>query len=273
MKNNLVIIGFLGLAALVTSSFSTDDSKSEAQKTGKKRHIRLTKIVDGKVAKLDTLVNDGETFVWQGDTVGGNVWSPARPLPPGIRHEKFIIDGDGDDAEVMILRHKMAKDSAPMIWHSDSDVVVDFSPEALADSAVKKIVIHKRLRDGSPRHAFFGNGPDHLPMGPGKHVRMLNVRKERNVIDLSDPNIVSFRKKDLSGGREKIEIIRKKKNDLDRFSMDDLMELDHLVPPIPPIPPVPPVPHRSMQIEEEQHLTGPKHDQKLEEEKATEQNK
>jgi hypothetical protein len=37
--------------------------------------------------------------------------------------------------------------------------------------------------------------------------------KPGNVIDLSDPGIISFNKKKLSGGREKIEIIRNEVND------------------------------------------------------------
>ena len=35
-------------------------------------------------------------------------------------------------------------------------------------------------------------------------------RQNQNLIDLNDPDIISFERKELSGGREKIEIIRKK---------------------------------------------------------------
>ena len=46
----------------------------------------------------------------------------------------------------------------------------------------------------------------HPPKVP--HVVRLNKKLSGNVIDLGDPDIISYKKKKMSGGREKITIIR-----------------------------------------------------------------
>lgn len=270
MKHNLAFYSCLALALLVTASFSSEAIKDDSQKSGKKRHIKLVKVVDGKVAKLDTLVNEGDVFVWQGDTIGRMDFKPIRPLPPGMRHGKFMFDTDGGGDRTMIFTHKMAKDGAPMIWQSDSDSMMEFSMDAMGDSLTKNIIIHKRFRDGDPKHVFIMDGPDVAPMPPMRHFRMSGFPKRGNVIDLSDSNIISYRKKDISGGREKIEIIRKRTNEDDHFSMNSLMGADQVVPPVPPLPPLPELPELT---DEDQHSAATTNDEKYKKENATEQNK
>ena len=48
------------------------------------------------------------------------------------------------------------------------------------------------------------------PMLPVPPMKMMGIHRSGRVIDLNDPNIISYKKKDMSGDREKIEIIRKK---------------------------------------------------------------
>ena len=64
---------------------------------------------------------------------------------------------------------------------------------------------------------FNGQGMKHFPpvppmppMPPTPHMEMVKIQHSGQVINLNDPNIISFKKKKMSGGREKIEIIRKK---------------------------------------------------------------
>ena len=87
---------------------------------------------------------------------------------------------------------------------------------------------------------------------------------------MSDSNIISYRKKDISGGREKIEIIRKRTNEDDHFSMNSLMGADQVVPPVPPLPPLPELPELT---DEDQHSAATTNDEKYKKENATEQNK
>ncbi|HZL10287.1 MAG TPA: hypothetical protein VFC65_09845 [Prolixibacteraceae bacterium] len=51
-----------------------------------------------------------------------------------------------------------------------------------------------------------------MPPTPPAQMKMMKQVQNGQLINLNDPNIVSFKKKDMKGGLEKIEIIRKKSN-------------------------------------------------------------
>lgn len=70
--------------------------------------------------------------------------------------------------------------------------------------------------------------PSHMMMWKGKH--------SGHVIDLNDPNITSFKIKDMKGGLEKIEIIRKKSTEPEETTFDFQGD-DQMIPPPPPLPP------------------------------------
>jgi hypothetical protein len=80
--------------------------------------------------------------------------------------------------------------------------------EIIENDSTKKIVVMKR-RSGDQENrmmvAPLPPGAPVPPMAPG--MRFLQHRSG-NVIDLSDPGVISYKKKKLSGGREKITIIR-----------------------------------------------------------------
>lgn len=67
--------------------------------------------------------------------------------------------------------------------------------------------------------------PPMPPVPPVPHVKMLGIRHQGKAIDLNDPNIISYKKTEISGNREKIEIIRKKpannENETFNFQFDD----------------------------------------------------
>jgi hypothetical protein len=60
--------------------------------------------------------------------------------------------------------------------------------------------------DEGDNRFIFAPHPPHPPKVP--HIERLNKKLQGNMIDLSDPGIISYKKKKLSGGREKITIIR-----------------------------------------------------------------
>jgi hypothetical protein len=115
------------------------------------------------------------------------------------------------------------------------------------DSLGKKIVIRKRMKgDGDNQMFYFNDGdmshfPPIPPVPPVPHMKMLRMEHSGQVINLNDPNVVSFKKKDIKGGLEKIEIIRKKTNDSDNMNFDFNVD-GQLLPPPPPPPMSPDAP-------------------------------
>lgn len=234
MKNTLLSFGLAGLTVTLLS-FTLISKSDEVQQPKKNRHIKMTKIENGKKIELDTVLTNDDIFVWQGDTVGGKemVKHISRSDFGKKKHIKVIVDGDKNDEKVMIFH---SKDGEPMIWNSDSDEVFDVFSEGLGDSIRKKIVIHKRMGDQDKDHMMFMNGPEHMPFPPVPHMKMMH-QKNTKMIDLNDKNIISYRKKDLSGNREKIEIIRNKSDEPEHSASFSFEDNDLLMPPPPPMPP------------------------------------
>ena len=84
--------------------------------------------------------------------------------------------------------------------------------EESGDSIQKRIIIRKRIKDA---HDFMNDAEmRHFhgmpPMPPMPPMNRLKDQHSSRIIDLNDPNIISYHKKSLKGGREKIEIIRNK---------------------------------------------------------------
>lgn len=237
MKNKLFLFGLAGVT-VATMSFTLIQKNDEFQEPKKKRHIKMTKIENGKKVELDTVLNNDDVFVWHGDTVGGKEMV-KHISPSGFdkrKHIKVIVDGDKNDEKVMIFHSKDGKEGEPMSWNPDSDEAFDVFSEDLGDSIRKKIVIHKRMADRDMDHMMFMNGPGHMPFPPVPHLKMIH-QKDGRMIDLNDKNIISYRKKDLSGNREKIEIIRNKSAEPEHSDSFSFENNDLLMPPPPPMPP------------------------------------
>jgi hypothetical protein len=94
------------------------------------------------------------------------------------------------------------------------------------DSLGKRIVVRKRVKDGEGNHMMFFNGegmkhfPPIPPVPPVPHVKMMKMQHSGRVIDLNDPKILSYKKKELSGNREKIEIIREKSDESENMNFN-----------------------------------------------------
>ncbi len=100
-----------------------------------------------------------------------------------------------------------------------------------------KVIVRKMIKDGDDEQMIIMNGPDavHCPPMP-PHMMMWKEQHSGRVIDLNDPNITSFKIKDLKGGLEKIEIIRKKSAEPEEMNFN-FQTGDELMPPPPPPPP------------------------------------
>ena len=232
MKNTLLTIGLAGMTAVLLSSFVFTQKSDDTQAPQKSRHVRLVKIKDGKKTELDTVFTNNDVFVWSGDTI-----NPAR------RFNKFE-DGDFDfvrkwgekdeGENVMYFKPRKGMKGNPQEWQFTPGKNMKIVTED-NDSTGKKIVIRKMMDDGNVDHMIYGDGPDMEdfppmppvpPMPPMPHVKMFGIQHSSKIIDLNDPNVISYKKKEISGGREKIEIIRKKSGENEAFNFklgDEMM--------------------------------------------------
>jgi len=232
MKNTLVLFAIAGLAALGLSSYSNFQEKEKAQPK-KTRHIKMMKMENGKKMELDTVLSGDDVFVWNGDTI--NPQKHIKKFSPSEFDKIHHPDGDMDEQrDVKIYRHKGNKSGKPMIWKMDSDDDVETVTVEEGDSTENKIIIRKRLKDGNDEdqiiyfnHEDEENFPPMPPMPPMPHMRMMQMNHSKGMINLNDPNVISYKKKVMSGGREKIEIIRYKSDENENMNfnieMDDSM--------------------------------------------------
>lgn len=218
MKTGLFLAGFLLAMLLMLSSFSIRENPQEPPR-GKKRHINLVKVENGKETKLDTVVEAGKTFVWNGDTIGHDMeWESKDDFMITIDSFKnhftlkYDVKTDEDSGEnVVIFKSK----------DGDETKIEEF----LITSDKKNNTIF--ISDDGAVHEFKSAGNAVWVTEDGNHAKIHSphtvkaiattgnekIIKEStdNVIDLNDPAIISFKKKKLSDGREKIEIIRKER--------------------------------------------------------------
>lgn len=240
MKNTLLSFGLAGLTTALLS-FTFVQKSGEVQEPKKSRHIKLIKMENGKKMELDTVFTNDDVFVWNGDTV-----NPAKHMkkfgPSEIdkmhRVDVRVDKKDGKE-KVMIFKHNHGKSGEPLIWNMDSGEDMEIVTEDI-DSVGKKIVIRKRMKDNADHDnmIFLNEGnmkhfPPMPPVPPVPHMRMMKMQHAGQIIDLNDPNIISYKKKKMSGDREKIEIIRKKSEEPQDVTFDFKFNDDSMAPEAP----------------------------------------
>ncbi len=178
MKRIFSIILLSVFSGILLSSFSIRENPQDPPR-GKKteKHIKMVKIDDnGKKTELDTVIHDNKEFLWQGDTIGGNdlKWITKEDFDMSNIHKNFDMN----------FEYKIDDDGKGNVFIMKSD----------------KGGEHFIMPPMAPDAPF----PPHAP-----HVMMFRNNKNKNVIDLSDPGIISYDKKLLKNGTEKITIVRK----------------------------------------------------------------
>lgn len=231
MKNKLLSVGIVGLAGVLLSSFMLVQKGDEPQEPKKSRHIKVTKIENGKKMELDTVLTGNDVFVWNGDTINPVRHFGKSGRPKFDKMHRVDVEFDRQNGEEMIFKHRSNKPGEPMIWNMDSDDDMEIITEDV-DSLGKRIVVRKRMRDGDFDAMGFTNGdfdmivppappvPPMPPVPPFSHLKMMKMQHGGQIIDLNDPNVVSYKKKDVKGGMEKIEIIRKKSENQENMTFD-----------------------------------------------------
>jgi len=192
MKQFLTITMVAGSAVMLFAGSALAQTK--APKTEK--HIKIVKVDDnGNKIELDTVINGNEAFVWNGDTIGG-----------------------GKDM-MWITKNDFKLDSA----FQNEDMNFEFN---MNDDGNGNVVIMKSGKGGD-RMMMVPPAPG-APFPPNApRVMMFKGKQNRNVIDLSDPGIISYDKKLRKDGTEKITIVRKQVPEVDEEMEDIMMQAPH----------------------------------------------
>ncbi|MGQ8338123.1 hypothetical protein ACUNWD_16345 [Sunxiuqinia sp. A32] len=203
----LLKTGILGLLTVVLlSSFSLRESPEDPPR-GIKKHLKMVKVENGEKTVIDTVITgDADVMTWFSDQdfdfkIDSTIKTKLKKFDIQIedtdgKQDVFVFSSDDDD---------------PFSWTEDIDVTTETTLDG--DSIVKVIVMKKSDGDLEEKvirmkhpHPFVK--VPHPPIPP--RIEFFKQHVDGNVINLNDPGIISFKKKDLSGGREKIEIIRQK---------------------------------------------------------------
>lgn len=174
--SNLLLSVF---TVFLLTSFSIRENPQDPPRDKKtERHIKMVKVDDeGNKTELDTIIQGNAPFVWNGDTIGN-----GKDLK-WISKDGFDM-GDMHKNHEMNFEYKIDDDGEGNVFFMKSDKGGD----------------HIIMPPMAPDAPF----PPHAP-----HVMMFRNNKNKNVIDLSDPGIISYDKKLLKNGNEKITIVRK----------------------------------------------------------------
>jgi hypothetical protein len=217
MKNTMLSIGIAGMTTVLLSSFAIMQKSNEVQEPQKGRHIKMIKMENGKKMELDTVLTGDDVFVWNGDTINSVKHTQEFNRAGFGRMRQFDVNVDrrGGNGNGMIFRRSGRENSGRAFGQMPRRDGMDVITENM-DSEGKRIGLRKMMRGGNENDMIHFNGPGmrHFPprppMPPAPQMKMMRIQHSGQVINLNDPNIISFKKKKMSGDREKIEIIRKK---------------------------------------------------------------
>jgi len=208
MKRIFTLTGTLALALLLSSAISIHQTPQNIPQDEKgKKHIKMVKVGDdGKTMKIDTVMNVDEVLIWNGDTIDGGKamkWVSKGNMDMDMDFD-FNIEEDGNGS-VFVM--KSGKGGAPAVYEfktEEGDSTKQYRIKVISDGDVEDMDIMKWHNKGD-NDMFFG-----APHVAPAHKIIRIDKRDGNVIDLSDPGIISFEKKELKDGREKITIVREK---------------------------------------------------------------
>ncbi|MFA9391057.1 MAG: hypothetical protein ACERKD_14705 [Prolixibacteraceae bacterium] len=160
--------------------------------------------IEKKIIKTIVINEDGKTvtdstYIYEGDKV------------------KLIVNTNTDKFSNQKMKHRIV--SGPhgnsALWTNDDEHTFDVNIDTDGDSS--KVIIMKGP-EGIVKEFRFKNGDISDPrmmmlseddFGNRSNGFRIDRKTNRNLIDLNDPDIISFNKETLKNGNEKITIIRK----------------------------------------------------------------
>ena len=232
MKRILSITGMLGIAFLFMSAITIMEAPQDPPKKKVKKHLKMVKVdEDGKKVELDTIIEGDKVFVWHGDSISGAKelkWISKDDFKLDSLHEHMDIDFDyeiDDDGKGNVFIMKSGKDGKTIVkeFHSKGDSGKNvFTFDILKDAEHGEHDVMMWHSDKGDNEMILAAPRIHtLPDVP--KIMFRGKAKKGNVIDLSDPGVISFKKKKMSGGREKITIIRNEVKDEDVEVHEDII--------------------------------------------------
>ncbi len=208
MKKNVLfvlVVAAMFVAASGMKPFHQDDPPGKKKNT----HVRIVTVKDGKEQVVDTIIAGDKAQVFHSGKGRNFTWtSTGEVLSDTMLKNLEIIREEVDGKKVIIHRGRGGR--VP-VYITETETVGDSGKKVVvhvetADDGEKDVFLDRPVR--MPRHRMM-----HAPFSPVLDVPLgaMPIRRHlqgRNVIDLTDPGIISYEKKKLSGGREKITIIR-----------------------------------------------------------------
>lgn len=136
------------------------------------------------------------------------------------RQIKLIKVEDGKKTELDTI----IKGDTIFVWNGDTiEANGDFNfvmPELPKLDSLHKNFTFRFNGDDMDFEPPFVFPPDAPRPPKAPHIFHFQSKSDKNIIDLSDPGIISYKKRDKIGGREKITIIREKKNEAENEEVD-----------------------------------------------------
>ena len=217
MKRILSFTGIIAISFFVLTAFSIRETPQDPPRGKKKvRHIQLIEKDDsGKTVEIDTVIHGDQVFVWNGDTIGNEddfKWTMKGDSLDKDFNMNFSYEiEDDNDGNIFVL--KQGKGGKRMIheFKMDGDSAdafvfdIDENEFRGGDDAMFWVGKH-----GDREMFFHSPRTDRLPRPPrAPGLMFFGKQNSENVIDLSDPGIISYKKKLNKDGTEKITIVRK----------------------------------------------------------------
>lgn len=150
-------------------------------------------------------------------------FSPGKKLqdlPKGEKYKTHLTMMTVENGKTTVLDTVVEEESV-FVWHGDTicsgDEMKWIGMRGLKpDSIRKNIRFHVIGPEGEDFSEFAFDSPPPPPPPHFRHAVHISKKMGRNEIDLNDPGIISFERKTLSNGREKITIIREKAGENDQ---------------------------------------------------------
>lgn len=192
----------LTILAMMTTIIGNTLSAQKIDSGEKKYHLKIEKIENGKKVKLDTVVTSDEPFTWNGETINpGQSTMTMSSGDASMKKFSYTID-QVDDADIIVLnKGKEDSDSLEVVVEANVDITGD---------AMKNHTVHVWSDEEGHTWKF---APEMVVPDENHMIIFDEDLHGKNVIDLSDPGIISYKKKVLKDGTEKITIVRKQTQD------------------------------------------------------------
>lgn len=211
MKGILATTGILTCLLVVLSAFSLRENPQDPPRGKKvKKQIKMVKVdEDGNKIQIDTVIEHNDVVVINGDTIvsgKGFTWSALEDMDIDMDFD-FDFEDLGEKKVVIMKGGKMGHPEIHEFFsEGDSSNVFHIRINKDGEHDERDVMIWHD-KDGEKMFMHPGKAP--------RAPRLFHIQEPRsgNVIDLSDPGIISFEKKELKNGKEKITIVREKPSD------------------------------------------------------------